>query len=410
MRGLGNRLIGDENSFTFEQRIFNFVILLSICMTVFGALLDIYYKVGIWVDLMFTGCWMLTYYFSRFHVHFDIVSKISIGIFIFAYFPYYWMSSGGISGTFPGFAVIFIAILCIILKGKFRIAMTVSMLAVTVLLACGDIHYYGSPKNGMDLILSGVQILFVMAAMAILISFYSDIHRKEKTRNEAYARTIEEHYRQQLYYMKSLEELTDRLKSERHDFNHHLGVIYGLLESGNTDKAGDYASQLVKTSGEYQNLVDVPYPMVRAMLNYKLSAAKDKNIRLRLRVGVPEGLTLPEFDITVILGNLLDNALEACITVGESDRYIGLNMFYKPDYLIIQTENPVNVASKAQQGSHKTTKPDAENHGYGLRNIEFLAQKHNGFMKTARENGVFRVDVALLTEPGQSADNINSSL
>ena len=127
-------------------------------------------------------------------------------------------------------------------------------------------------------------------------------------------------------------------------------------------------------------------------------------------VTIPEGLTLPEFDLTVILGNLLDNAVEACMTIEENDRYIGFNMFYKPDYLIIQTENPVSGASKPQQISRMTTKPDAENHGYGLRNIEFLAQKHNGFMKTARENGVFKVDVALLTEPGQSTDNTPSSL
>jgi len=410
MRELGNRLIGDENSFSFEQRIFNFVILLSICMTVFGTLLDIHYRVGIWVDLVFTGCWILTFYFSRFHAHFDIVSKISISIFIFAYFPYYWTSSGGISGTFPGFAVIFIAILCIILKGKFRIFMTVSMLAVAVLLVCGDIYHNGSPGNTTNLIFSGVQILFIMVSMAILTIFYSDIHRKEEARSEAYAKAIEEHYRQQLYYMKNLEEMTDRLKAERHDFNHHLGVIYGLLESGDADKAGEYASQLVKTAGEYQNLVNVPYPMVRAMLNYKLSAAKDKNIRLMLHIGVPEGLVLPEFDLTVILGNLLDNAMEACMTVDENDRYIGFNMFYKPDYLIIQTENPANDASKPQSGKHSTTKSDAENHGYGLRNIEFLAHKHNGFMKTSRENGAFKADVAILTALGQSADNIPASL
>jgi sensor histidine kinase YesM len=410
MRNLGDTLIGDENSFSFEQRIFNFVILLSICMAAFGTLLDIYYGVGIWVDLMFTGCWILTYYYSRFQGRFAIVSRISIGIFIFAYFPYYWMSSGGISGTFPGFAVIFIAILCIILKDKFRIAMTVSMLAVTVLLILGDIHSHGSPKNDMDLIFSGVQILFIMAAMAILTLFYSSIHMKEKARNEAYARAIEEHYRQQLYYMKNLEEVTDRLKSERHDFNHHLGVVYGLLESGDSDKAGEYASRLVKTAGEYQNLVNIPCPMVRAMLNYKLSAAKEKSIRLNLNVGIPEGLALPECDLTVILGNLLDNAVESCMTVGEGDRYIGFTLLYKPDYLIIQTENPVKEASEVQHGRHRTTKPDAENHGYGLRNMEYLAQKHNGFMKTSRENGVFKVDVALLIDPDRNPNNTPSLL
>jgi two-component system sensor histidine kinase AgrC len=258
--------------------------------------------------------------------------------------------------------------------------------------------------------LLGLQLLSVMASMAALIVVYSNTYAKEKSRSEAYARAIEENYLQQSYYMKNLEELTDRLKSERHDFNHHLGVIYGLLESGEADKAGEYASRLVKTAGEVQNLVNVSYPMVRAMLNYKLSAAKEKDIQLKLHVGIPEGLALPEFDLTVILGNLLDNAVEACMTVEENNRYIGLNMFYKPNYLIIQTENPVSESPEPQHGRRRTTKLDAENHGYGLRNMEYLAQKHDGFMKTTHESGVFIADVALLTEPVRCPDSTPAPL
>jgi two-component system, LytTR family, sensor histidine kinase AgrC len=429
MKNLGNRLIGDEQNFTFEQRIFNFVMLLSICVASFGTAMDTYYGINALVDLIFIGCWVLTYYFSRFRGGFNIVSVVSTGIFIFAYFPYGWSSSGGsASSTMPCYALVFIAMICMILKGKFRIAMFASALGVIGFLFSRDVYlvilHGGSFQSGVNLILFGLQLLSMMVAMALLIVVYSDIYAKEKARSEAYAKTINENYRQQLYYMKNLEELIDRLKSERHDFNHHLGVIYGLLESGESNKAGEYASRLVKTAGGYQNLVHVPYPMVRAMLNYKLSAAKEQGIRLNLNVGIPEGLALPEFDLTVILGNLLDNAMEACMTVDESDRTISFNMSYKPDYLIIQTENPiiqtenpiiqkknpVSGASKPQNGSRRTTKHDAENHGYGLRNIEFLAQKHNGFLKTARENGVFKVDVALLTEPDLSKDNTSPSV
>ncbi len=414
MKSLENRLIGDENNFTFEQRIFNFVMLLSICVASFGTAMDTYYGINALVDLLFIGCWVLTYYFSRFRGGFKIVSVVSTGIFIFAYLPYGWASSGGsASSTMPCYALVFIAMICIILKGKFRIAMIASSLGVMGLLFSRDVYltilHNGSFQSGVSVILLGLQLLSIMVAMAILIVVYSNIYAKEKLKSEAYAKTINENYRQQLYYMENLEELIDRLKSERHNFNHYLGVIYGLLESGDSGKAGEYASRLVKTAGEYQNLVSVPYPMARAMLNYKLSAAKEKNIRLSLNLGIPEGLALPEFDLTIILGNLLDNAMEACLTVGEDSRYIGFSMSYRPDYLIIQTENPVNEAAEPQRGRHSTTKPDAENHGYGLRNMEYLTQKHNGFMKTAQENGVFKVDVALLTESNRSVDSGSSS-
>ena len=78
-------------------------------------------------------------------------------------------------------------------------------------------------------------------------------------------------------------------------------MLYGLLESGDSDKAGEYASQLVKKAGEYQKLVNVPYPMVRAMLNYKLSAAKDKNIRLKLHVVVAPSCLLNELKIILLI-------------------------------------------------------------------------------------------------------------
>ena len=115
-------------------------------------------------------------------------------------------------------------------------------------------------------------VLGVMTCgMAVLIILYSNTYMKEKARSEDYAKTIEEQYKQQLYYMENLEELIYKLKSERHDFNNHLGVIYGLLENGETENATSYASQLIKTAEEYRNIADLPYSMIRAMLNYKLS-------------------------------------------------------------------------------------------------------------------------------------------
>jgi len=144
--------------------------------------------------------------------------------------------------------------------------------------------------------------------------------------------------------------------------------------------------------------VNIPYSMLRAILNYKLSAAREEKIELKLDVSVPEGLKLNEFDLAVILGNLLDNAIEACAAIGEGRRYIGLNLLYRPDYLIIQVENPVNRESAAQGGKNHTTKPDAENHGFGLNNIEYLVNKHNGLIKTGAGKGVFKVDIAILVD------------
>jgi sensor histidine kinase regulating citrate/malate metabolism len=236
-----------------------------------------------------------------------------------------------------------------------------------------------------------------MAYRAIFLIVYSNIYMREKERAEAYGKALEQNYRQQLYYMETLEDVIGRLKSERHDFNHHLGVMYALLEDAENDKARDYAATLVDAAKEYRTMVNIPYSMLRAMLNYKLSAAKERGIALKLDTSLPAGLNLNEADLTVILGNMMDNAMEACAQVEKGSRYIALNLSYKPDYLIIMAENPFS-GDTAAGGKRKTTKPDQNNHGFGLQNIEYLVQKHSGIMKLEPEPGIFRISLALLVE------------
>jgi len=400
MNKIGGILIGEPGKFTFEERIFNFAVLLGIILTVFGTVMDMYYKVSILVDLIFVGCWILSYYLSKFRGFFSVVSVISMGIFIFGFIPYIWIASGGSSSIIPYYNIVFVAIICIVLNGKFRTFMVASVFVVELLLVGRDISLAGSLSaalvRSMNMTDFSIHICVIMTATAILIIVYSNTYMREKARSDEYSRIIEEQYRQQLYYMENLEQVIHKLKSERHDFNNHLGVIYGLLEAGETDKAQNYTKQLVKTAEEYQNIVNIPYSMVRAMLNYKLSAAMESGIELRLDISVPAGLTLNEFDFAVILGNLLDNAMEACAAMDESSGYIGLSILYKPDYLIIQVENPVNIESVPKDERNRTTKSDSENHGFGLSNIEYLVNKHNGLMKIGPENGVFKVSIALL--------------
>jgi sensor histidine kinase regulating citrate/malate metabolism len=109
-------------------------------------------------------------------------------------------------------------------------------------------------------------------------------------------------------------------------------------------------------------------------------------------------LQLNEFDMTVILGNLLDNAVEACTRMDEANRYIDLNITYKPDYLVIQIENPMGREPVLKNGAYRTTKPDFDNHGFGLDHIAYLVSRHNGLMKIEPDGGVFKVSIALMVK------------
>ncbi len=391
MKGLGDRLLGGAERFGFEQRIFHLAMLLGIVLTMFGAAMDVYYGSPIWLDLVFLGGWVVTYHIARFGRSFRPVSVIAFAVFVYIFIPYQWISSGGMHSAIPYYMILFIAIVALVLRERLRVVMLASILAVEALLIGYGI-YSGDLVLG-DLYSTGIHFIVVLAAMAVLVVVYSNTYMKEKARSEAYAQTIEAHVRQQVYYMENLEQLIGRLKSERHDFNNHLSVIHGLLESGEADKAKCYAAQLVKNAVEYQSIVNVPYPAVRALLNHKLSAARESGIELRLDVGLPEDMALNEFDIAAILGNLLDNAMEACAALTDAAPYISLTLKYQPDYLVLRVANPFIPAPK---GSLRLANDDPENHGFGLKNVEHLTEKHNGLMEIRKEGGVFEVDIALL--------------
>jgi sensor histidine kinase YesM len=397
-------LVGDREHFPFEERVFHFVMLISALMMVVGTALDVFYAVPgtVVIDILFLLCWSVAYLLSRAGRRFGIVSKAAIIVLIFLFLPYLWLSNGGfMSGPLLCYFLLSAAIICIIFSGRLRFFMLLCMLAVVLGLvlngALNDASVAGGVWRVMDYILFAVQFLMLLAAIAALIIVYSNMYMKEKALKEAGAKTIEAQYRQQLYALESMEQLVTRLKSERHDFNNHLGVIYGLFQSGEVEKAGAYAASLVSVAEEYQSLVAIPYPTLRAILNYKLSLAREEHIELRLDVNIPPGLNLNEFDLAIIFGNLLDNAIEANRTLEENHRYLKLRLVYKPDYLLIGAENPYG-AERIPGGRGHSTKSQPEEHGFGLRNIDYLIKKHSGFMNIAQANGVFKAELALIAE------------
>ena len=397
MKNIGKMIVGDAAHFSFENRVFNFTILLGTAMSVAGILINLYFGNSFVIDLMFAGCWIVSYYLSRFKSLFGVVSVVSIGILVFAFIPYSWLSSHGSAGAVPYYSIIYVAVICIALKGRLRLFMVASVILIQQFLI---IYEVGTIKGGSlaPFLKISLPLGVMTVAMAFLIILYSNTYMKERARSEAYAKTIEEQYKEQLYYMENLEALIYKLKSERHEYNNHLGVIHGLLKNKEADSVTVYASRLIEAAEEYRNIVNIPYSMIRAMLNYKLSGAREEGVELRLDIGVPAALPLNEFDITVILGNLLDNAVEACKTIDEDKRYISLEFNYKPDYLVIRMENPMECEPVLKNGAYQTTKPDFYEHGFGLQNIAYLVSRHNGLMKIEPADGIFRVNIALLTK------------
>lgn len=187
------------------------------------------------------------------------------------------------------------------------------------------------------------------------------------------------------------------LRRLRHDMKNHLTSLLGMIDSGSTNDARDYIENLLN-DGKLIKTGDISRTgniVVDSLINYKYSMAKELGIDFNANVFIPTELPFKNENIVIILGNLLENAIEACVKV-DNNRYIGLEMGYEKNMLQICIKNSYTGEIKKNiAGDLETTKEDKENHGMGLLSIKMAAKEYDGDVLVKNEGKDFAVVVVL---------------
>ena len=123
-----------------------------------------------------------------------------------------------------------------------------------------------------------------------------------------------------------------------------------------------------------------------AILSAKIAQAKAENIAVIVKANVPDALTISDLELSIIIGNLLDNAIEACRTV-TGERFIRIFISMKGTMLYFSMLNAAG-AKKKKTGSLFATHKDGV-HGFGLRRAEAILEEHGGWVKYNSEDGAF---------------------
>lgn len=236
---------------------------------------------------------------------------------------------------------------------------------------------------------SVVAILVINFMVFILFDRIALLYKERQ--ESALIKQQNEYYANQLFLVEDLHKTTSKL---RHDIKNHLITINSFLEEGNIDEAQTQISEIM---GVYQNkseIVHTGYPAVDGLLNFKLRSVSDLGIKINIKADLPSDFNFSPFDLTVILGNLIDNALQA-VSVVEEDKFIDLRMKCSKGMLLIKSVNPYKTAVKKERGKIITSKSDKENHGWGLRSIEDILEKYNGTSGINTDNNIFTITVAL---------------
>ena len=206
--------------------------------------------------------------------------------------------------------------------------------------------------------------------------------------------------KEKAYYLTQLElmqQSTEQMKAFKHDIQNHLAVLQSYVTSASDqDNILNYLEQLLGKVGKSDLYSDTGHIAIDSIINYKLLSAEQAHIKLDIKVLIPMDIQIEAMDLVTILGNLLDNALEAIAKV--NDKWIKLDIEFNRGSLFINIENTFDGMVVYDDEKQVTTLKDGDGHGYGLENVAQSINHYDGEMKITHTDAVFSVVVLLYVD------------
>ncbi|MFI3115517.1 MAG: GHKL domain-containing protein [Clostridia bacterium] len=230
-----------------------------------------------------------------------------------------------------------------------------------------------------QLIINGIILIFINITMITLDEkIYNGIVIKSEKE------LLLQHNEALRSQMKLINQSTEMIRVLKHDYHNHLCMLSNLHQTKKFDESLLYINNLIDVT-QIDSISN--HFIIDSILNFKFSQTENKDINLNLDINVPVNLDILDHDLTSVLSNLLDNAIYSCKKTEEKtiDIKISINM----DNLIICIKNSYNGEINQKNNNFFTTKPNAENHGFGLTSINNVLKKYDGEMIIEYTNDVF---------------------
>jgi hypothetical protein len=204
------------------------------------------------------------------------------------------------------------------------------------------------------------------------------------------------------YYLSQcrlMQESLEKMKSYRHDMSLHLATLKDYTTDNKA--ATDYLNILMGDMAESELYSDTGNIAFDSIINFKLKNTKENDIKPDINLLIPPTLNIEVADIVTIIGNLLDNALDAVAKVEE--KIIKLDIKFSKGNLFIQVDNTFDgkvkyTTGKSGEEKRIATLKDGDEHGHGLKNIKKSAEKYNGHVDISHTDSVFTVGILLYVD------------
>lgn len=252
-------------------------------------------------------------------------------------------------------------------------------------------------------------IFSASASFLLLVVNYVIFEVYERMGRDAELREQNRLYVQQLELCRQQAEERENLYLEirriRHDLKKHLSGLLGMIQTGQINDAEKYIMQLldVSSSDRPEEVSRSGNIIIDSLINNAYALALKDNIHFNINVMVPATIPFENGHLAIILGNLMENALEASKELPENKRFISLDVSYTKEVFQLCIKNSYQKRRKKDIiGHYLTTKGDSIYHGLGLSSINHAIANYQGQMEIVDENYEFQVTVVMY---GSSSDS-----
>lgn len=269
------------------------------------------------------------------------------------------------------------------------------LLAVNILLmgAIASVTTYNTANLSAQVVSINVVLLLIFAISTIItLSLVSNCISKTYYNN--INSLLEKQIKNQIEHYKRTESLNNDLRRFRHDYTNHMLCLKSMISANQLDDATEYIEQINRETAPTAKLFNTGHKIADAILNENSRA--HKNIRISFDGHIPD--FLDNVDLCIILGNAIDNAVEACEKLSAENSTIAITAKLQQNHFILIITNTAAPDLIIKDAFPETTKDNPMKHGIGLSNIKRIVDKYEGDMSVNAENGTFTLYLAFKTD------------
>ncbi len=243
-------------------------------------------------------------------------------------------------------------------------------------------------------ILSVVTLLLNAVSNVIWLYFMKKVQAKEEL--ERQLQLIKQYESLSLRYQEQTETAAHEIAKLRHDFNHQMQVLSGLILANETDDAMQLANELKQNY--YNAKLNFQYcenQVVNIILQQYSEICEKKHIQFETKCTLKDNISVRKVDLCSILINLLQNAVQACDAVPEEERLVSCFIWQEQEMLFLRIRNSKKNIIQKRNGQFITTQNDSSKHGFGMEIIEHIVKSYDGIVTVKYDDIFFAVIVQM---------------